>query len=375
MLRFLLYVSLVLFTSPVIYSQGLTGTWEGNMGDEFLQINITEKDGELCGYTYDYILGNPRDHCVAYYKGGYNESSDVWIINGVSFIENSGSHVLMRLRLWRDDGDGKNTLKASVATKSIMGFLNRGRGEVVELKRVSRRPKKLPDLPPCFPEPPKPPEATIKRADPMKPSPERPPVTKTVPKPVVPKAKPVEPKAKPVEPKKPVAEKKVVPKPVPKVVPPKPAIVKTEKKPVKDSVAVVKRNPAPPPAPIQTDKQVVKKLAERRKTEFSHITVDVKSIKLSVYDNGVVDGDTVSIFYNGRMLVGKKRISAEPLVLNLELDENAGRHEITMFAENLGSIPPNTALIVVTAGDKRYELHSSASLEENAVLVFEYKPK
>ena len=45
-----------------------------------------------------------------------------------------------------------------------------------------------------------------------------------------------------------------------------------------------------------------------------------------------------------------------------------------MVAENLGSIPPNTALIVVYAGNKRYELFSSASLEENAVLVFEYKP-
>ena len=45
-----------------------------------------------------------------------------------------------------------------------------------------------------------------------------------------------------------------------------------------------------------------------------------------------------------------------------------------MYAENLGSIPPNTALIVVTAGDKRYELRSKASLEENAVLVIEYKP-
>jgi hypothetical protein len=46
-----------------------------------------------------------------------------------------------------------------------------------------------------------------------------------------------------------------------------------------------------------------------------------------------------------------------------------------MFAENLGSIPPNTALIVVTAGNKRYELRSKASLEENAVLLFEYKTK
>jgi hypothetical protein len=88
-----------------------------------------------------------------------------------------------------------------------------------------------------------------------------------------------------------------------------------------------------------------------------------------------VDGDTVSIFYNGRLLVNKQRLSEKPIVLNIELDEKAALHEITLFAENLGSIPPNTALVVVTAGDKRYELHASSSLEENAVLIFEYKRK
>ena len=62
-------------------------------------------------------------------------------------------------------------------------------------------------------------------------------------------------------------------------------------------------------------------------------------------------------------------------MIDLALDETSKTHEIILYAENLGSIPPNTALIVVNAGNKRYELHASASLEENAVLVFEYAPK
>jgi len=32
-------------------------------------------------------------------------------------------------------------------------------------------------------------------------------------------------------------------------------------------------------------------------------------------------------------------------------------------------------LVVVTAGDKRYELFAKADLSENAVLVFEYRKK
>jgi hypothetical protein len=73
--------------------------------------------------------------------------------------------------------------------------------------------------------------------------------------------------------------------------------------------------------------------------------------------------------------VSKQRLSETPIELNIDLDEGKTLHEFTMFAENLGSIPPNTALIVVTAGNKRYELRSKASLEENAVLLFEYKTK
>ena len=101
----------------------------------------------------------------------------------------------------------------------------------------------------------------------------------------------------------------------------------------------------------------------------------VTKINLKVYDNGVVDNDTVSIFYNGKLLLSHQRLSETAIEINLDLDPEIALHEITMYAENLGAIPPNTALIVVTAGDKRYELRSKSSLEENAVLVIEYKPR
>ena len=94
---------------------------------------------------------------------------------------------------------------------------------------------------------------------------------------------------------------------------------------------------------------------------------------LKLYDNGVVDGDTVSVYYDGKLLIDKQRLSEKPIEVTLELKDN-DLHELTMFAENLGGIPPNTALIVVTAGSKRYELRSSADLKKNAVLLFQYDP-
>ena len=131
-------------------------------------------------------------------------------------------------------------------------------------------------------------------------------------------------------------------------------------------------------APVEFKKDSVtipKTLSQRKNKEQSFITVNTKSINLKVYDNAIMDGDTVSILYNGKMLLTHQLLSEKGIEINLELDEKQTRHELVLFAENLGSIPPNTALIVITAGGKRYELFASASLEENAVLVFEYKPK
>jgi hypothetical protein len=116
-------------------------------------------------------------------------------------------------------------------------------------------------------------------------------------------------------------------------------------------------------------------ISSRKNNVFSRIPVNVSHITLKVYDNAEVDGDTVTIFYNGRLLVDRKMLSEKPIVIELDLDTRQSIHEITLFANNLGSIPPNTALVVVTAGDKRYELHASSNLQENAVLVFEYTPK
>jgi len=113
----------------------------------------------------------------------------------------------------------------------------------------------------------------------------------------------------------------------------------------------------------------------RKNNIIKRIPVSVSNISLNIFDNGTIDGDSISVYYNNKLLVSNRGLTEKAITVNLMLDEKADQHEIVLFAHNLGSIPPNTALIVVTAGDQRFELYSSASLTENAVLVFEYKGK
>lgn len=330
---------LVLFTVSALFAnaQNITGTWEGRMGSEKLQINIDQRGSKICGYTHDYVLENPESFCKAKFEGYLDGETNTWYLRGVQFFENSGDHVLMRLALWRNRGDGRNELRVAVTTSSLLsGGMFGDRDEVI-LRRVSTTPNNLPAyLPACFPKKEK------KTAPVVTPKPE-------LPKPVTPK---------PVPPK-PVTPKPVTPKPpTPKPVTPKPDTIK------KTVPTLPKTDPTP----------IVKKMIERRQSEQSRIAISSNHLNIKVYDNGEIDNDTVSIFYNKKLLISHKRLSDKPIELDIDLDPGINTHEITLFAENLGGIPPNTALVVVKAGKKRYELRSKASLQENAVLVFEYKP-
>ena len=97
------------------------------------------------------------------------------------------------------------------------------------------------------------------------------------------------------------------------------------------------------------------------------------SFKIDLYDNGQVDGDTISVFFNGKLIVSSKRLSTTPITLNVKLDPDKVENELVMYAENLGSIPPNTALMVVTVGDKRYEVNITSTDQTNGTVRFKLK--
>ena len=92
-----------------------------------------------------------------------------------------------------------------------------------------------------------------------------------------------------------------------------------------------------------------------------------------MYDNGTIDGDTVSIYHNNRLVVSKARLSQKAITFHIPLDAEHPRHELVMVAENLGSIPPNTSLMIVTSGNTREEVFISSSEQKNAKIIIELK--
>jgi len=154
--------------------------------------------------------------------------------------------------------------------------------------------------------------------------------------------------------------------------PPKP---EPEKKPV-----VVAVQPQPKPAPPVTivAPSIVQGAAEidKRVTKSDQsFYFESDSLLLTLYDNGEVDGDTVTVLMNGNIIFSKVGLTTKANSKTIYIASNMDSVKLVMYAESLGEIPPNTGLMVVTDGEKRYDVRFSADLKTNSAIVFRRKRK
>jgi len=116
----------------------------------------------------------------------------------------------------------------------------------------------------------------------------------------------------------------------------------------------------------ESEKKLIEKFSKRKNTYSKVLEIESDSIRVSFYDNGDIDGDSISVFLNKKPILTKQELTSRALNLYLSLDSMKEINEISMLAENLGKYPPNTALMVVSDGTNRYEVYLSSSLTQNA---------
>ena len=129
---------------------------------------------------------------------------------------------------------------------------------------------------------------------------------------------------------------------------------------------------------IKKDEQLVVppvKFEKRLNAVLKSLQINNKTFSVDFYDNGTIDGDSISVFFNGKLVLANKMLSEKPLTLSLIADDTKEINELVMYAENLGEIPPNTALMIVRDGDKRYEVRITSDNEKNGTIRFTYTPK
>ena len=171
----------------------------------------------------------------------------------------------------------------------------------------------------------------------------------------------------------PIAKKKITPKtntPVnnnsgttKKAVPP---LAKTNTDSTKKATPEITKLPS---KPLVTTPSILK---TRENKLAQSIIVSDPDVKVKLFDNGEIDDDTISVYLNKKLVLSNKRLTASPLILSLTMEDNVDQ-ELTMVAENLGRIPPNTSLMIVEAGEHRFEVRITSTEQKNAVVRFKYQ--
>lgn len=118
---------------------------------------------------------------------------------------------------------------------------------------------------------------------------------------------------------------------------------------------------------------IPKVLLERENKLVKTIYTNERSFTVEIFDNGTIDNDTISLYHNNKLVISQAKLTYTPLRLKIDCSDQSQRHELIMVAENLGEIPPNSALMVITAGKKRYEVFLISNEQRNAKVVVEYK--
>lgn len=139
-------------------------------------------------------------------------------------------------------------------------------------------------------------------------------------------------------------------------------VMKDEPEEIKPAIA------AAPVITQQTTDETAQAFTKRSKVFTKEIEVTGSSLRLEIYDNGEIDGDVVSLFLNNKKILSNSGLTHKAIRINIQLDPTLEYNELSMFAENLGRVPPNTAALIIYDGAMRYETLLTSDLSKNATI-------
>lgn len=120
--------------------------------------------------------------------------------------------------------------------------------------------------------------------------------------------------------------------------------------------------------PERVDPVAIQKFVTRKKINQGEIPMVGDSVELNFYDNAEIDGDSISLFLNGKLLFNHVLLSAQAYTFKLATKDLPTGSELTMVAENLGSIPPNTAYMMAVVDGQRYSARLESTEQSSGVI-------
>jgi hypothetical protein len=170
-----------------------------------------------------------------------------------------------------------------------------------------------------------------------------------------------------------IEEPVAVEKPITVITPP--VIEKPVEKPVQ-KIEPPKQEPKPEIKIIEPVKPptIEEKFTARTKTFIKEIPLSGDSIELRFYDNAEIDGDSISLFLNDKLIFSHIRLTGNAYSIKIPVSEMKESNELIMVAENLGTIPPNTSYMVAIVNNQRYDAYLASTEGSSAMVRFVKQP-
>ncbi len=405
----ILFFSIQLFAQkPLPEDMDITGLWKGTMYNDTTQLNyryeiaISQNEkGKLTGFSHTYfILDNKEYHGVKKIRikrdGDEITTTDIELIaNNYPIKPPKGVHVSNTLKF--EIKEGAMLLSGAFSTNRTKEYAPATGFIQVERKINFHESALIPHLEELglakelsFVQ-----EEAVAKAEIKTPPIVEQPIVKPQPVKEQPVTEQTVAKTQPVAKEKPVTEQPVVKTAL--VVKQQPAVQQpitktpttTKEQPIVKATPVVKQQPAAEKVIKQPEPVAVKKaedkipvsLATSSAVDIEKRTVETiqtlyfktDSLVLTLYDNGEVDGDTVSVLMNGKLIMPRVGLSTNAVRKTIYIEDIDDSIQIVMYAETLGSLPPNTGLLIVYDGTERHEIRFSGDMKRSSAIMFRRK--
>jgi hypothetical protein len=117
-----------------------------------------------------------------------------------------------------------------------------------------------------------------------------------------------------------------------------------------------------------------KKMNERQTVITQTIVVPKnEEVDISISDIAIVDNDTISLFADDQLMAHQLHVSDKPIKIHIPKPPKGNTLTLRMVAENLGSIPPNTAMMVVVTRRQRFEVELKSDFKQSSGLLLKWE--
>ena len=107
---------------------------------------------------------------------------------------------------------------------------------------------------------------------------------------------------------------------------------------------------------------------KRKVADKKEFLTESRYVVLEIWDNAQIDGDTVSLNFNGKWILKDYGLVRGKKQVFLKLDEGQS-NELIFYAKNLGKISPNTTAITLIDRKDKKEFEINSNLDENGKIT------